>query len=365
MVRLSPRNRSCFTLSSGLASGKASGGTSGSSGSTGAVTTANASGNAASATPKPDPKPVECNLCHRKFKNIPALNGHMRLHGGYFKKDSESKKSERKESSGPPLQTASVSVRALIGEKIIQKRITTNPQLVAQIQAQAAQVQAQAAQAQAQAQAQVAQVQAQAAQVQAQAAQFTQGTFQGNSHSAFWNAVGNAGVAVGPQTETSTTNGNGTYHSPLPSTPPHYPATPPTPQQQDTPNGFAVPAAPAITQTAPSEQRARRNSDSAAAVTAAVQTQLDRRSVSPSPNIKRLQRTESDPGGSPGMVSPAALAAFSGDEDGGLGAYARDEDDTGGYFSPSLQEDVFTQVSVQETMLLHGVDPAQLAETIQ
>jgi membrane protease subunit (stomatin/prohibitin family) len=33
-----------------------------------------------------DPKPVECNLCHRKFKNIPALNGHMRLHGGYFKK---------------------------------------------------------------------------------------------------------------------------------------------------------------------------------------------------------------------------------------------------------------------------------------
>jgi hypothetical protein len=35
-----------------------------------------------------DPKPVECNLCHRKFKNIPALNGHMRLHGGYFKKAS-------------------------------------------------------------------------------------------------------------------------------------------------------------------------------------------------------------------------------------------------------------------------------------
>lgn len=33
-----------------------------------------------------EPKPVECNLCHRKFKNIPALNGHMRLHGGYFKK---------------------------------------------------------------------------------------------------------------------------------------------------------------------------------------------------------------------------------------------------------------------------------------
>lgn len=37
-------------------------------------------------TSKIEQKPVECNLCHRKFKNIPALNGHMRLHGGYFKK---------------------------------------------------------------------------------------------------------------------------------------------------------------------------------------------------------------------------------------------------------------------------------------
>ncbi|XP_063628011.1 uncharacterized protein LOC134799522 isoform X1 [Cydia splendana] len=74
-------------------------------------------------------KPVECNLCHRKFKNIPALNGHMRLHGGYFKKDSDSKKMDKKESTGPPLQTASVSVRALIEEKIISRRgaITISP----------------------------------------------------------------------------------------------------------------------------------------------------------------------------------------------------------------------------------------------
>ncbi|KAL1110100.1 hypothetical protein AAG570_008177, partial [Ranatra chinensis] len=78
-------------------------------------------------------KPVECNLCHRKFKNIPALNGHMRLHGGYFKKDSESKKNEKKEVTGPPLQTASISVRALIEEKIIQKRIT-NPSLATHTQ---------------------------------------------------------------------------------------------------------------------------------------------------------------------------------------------------------------------------------------
>lgn len=67
-------------------------------------------------------KPVECNLCHRKFKNIPALNGHMRLHGGYFKKESDSKKCDKKETPGPPLQTASIGVRALIEEKIISKR---------------------------------------------------------------------------------------------------------------------------------------------------------------------------------------------------------------------------------------------------
>ncbi|XP_034834133.1 zinc finger protein 541 isoform X2 [Maniola hyperantus] len=79
-----------------------------------------------------DAKQVECNLCHRKFKNIPALNGHMRLHGGYFKKDSDSKKLDKKESTGPPLQTASVSVRALIEEKIISRRgatVTSSPSI--------------------------------------------------------------------------------------------------------------------------------------------------------------------------------------------------------------------------------------------
>lgn len=43
-------------------------------------------GTVATSKSQTEPKPVECNLCHRKFKNIPALNGHMRLHGGYFKK---------------------------------------------------------------------------------------------------------------------------------------------------------------------------------------------------------------------------------------------------------------------------------------
>lgn len=45
-----------------------------------------------------------------------------------FSQDSEAKKTDKKDSNGPPLQTASVSVRALIEEKIIQKRIT-NPTL--------------------------------------------------------------------------------------------------------------------------------------------------------------------------------------------------------------------------------------------
>lgn len=48
-----------------------------------------------------------------------------------------------------------------------------------------------------------------------------------------------------------------------------------------------------------------------------------------------------------------------------LNVYSND-DGSSGYFSPSLQEDVFQQVqSVQDSMLLHGVDPNQLAESIQ
>ncbi|XP_026479235.1 zinc finger protein 556-like [Ctenocephalides felis] len=85
-----------------------------------------------------EPKPVECNLCHRKFKNIPALNGHMRLHGGYFKKDSDNKKPDKKESALPPLQTASQSVRALIEEKIISRQqrstVTTPTSTTPQVQ---------------------------------------------------------------------------------------------------------------------------------------------------------------------------------------------------------------------------------------
>ena len=32
-----------------------------------------------------EPKPETCKICGKGFKNIPALNGHMRLHGGFIK----------------------------------------------------------------------------------------------------------------------------------------------------------------------------------------------------------------------------------------------------------------------------------------
>jgi uncharacterized Zn-finger protein len=32
-----------------------------------------------------EPKPEKCKICGKGFKNIPALNGHMRLHGGFIK----------------------------------------------------------------------------------------------------------------------------------------------------------------------------------------------------------------------------------------------------------------------------------------
>lgn len=62
----------------------------------------------------------------RIFKNWSALITAVKfLVFVLLAQDSDSKKCEKKEVTGPPLQTASVSVRALIEEKIIQKR--TNP----------------------------------------------------------------------------------------------------------------------------------------------------------------------------------------------------------------------------------------------
>jgi C2H2-type zinc finger len=77
---------------------------------------------------------VECTICARRFKNIPALNGHMRLHGGYYRKDMDKKSETRPavvtsnsssssfDRPAAPTHTVSNSVRTLIEEKIIQKR---------------------------------------------------------------------------------------------------------------------------------------------------------------------------------------------------------------------------------------------------
>jgi len=78
---------------------------------------------------------VECSICSRKFKNIPALNGHMRLHGGYYRKDNDKNKQQQHHQhqsdnshkvivSSEPVSTHRVSsnVISLIEEKIIQKR---------------------------------------------------------------------------------------------------------------------------------------------------------------------------------------------------------------------------------------------------
>ena len=64
---------------------------------------------------------VECTICERRFKNIPALNGHMRLHGGYYRKDNE-KKPEPRIVEASSHHTVSTNVKNLIEEKIIQKR---------------------------------------------------------------------------------------------------------------------------------------------------------------------------------------------------------------------------------------------------
>ena len=108
----------------GSASGTANGSANTNNGNSAAPASAesNASGANCSSLAADCGRPVECNVCQRRFKNTPALNGHMRLHGGFLKKDSECKKPDKKDPNTPPLQTASVSIRALIEEKIIQRR---------------------------------------------------------------------------------------------------------------------------------------------------------------------------------------------------------------------------------------------------
>ena len=65
-------------------------------------------------------------LLQKGIRTSPKNPSRSTFFGNRFQ-DAENKKCEKKDATGPPLQTASVSVRALIEEKIINKRIT-NPQ---------------------------------------------------------------------------------------------------------------------------------------------------------------------------------------------------------------------------------------------
>ncbi|XP_076441996.1 uncharacterized protein LOC143281005 isoform X2 [Babylonia areolata] len=53
--------------------------------------------------------PVQCSVCERRFKTLPALNGHMRLHGGYLKKDGEGKRSGSKKSASTSSSSSTTS----------------------------------------------------------------------------------------------------------------------------------------------------------------------------------------------------------------------------------------------------------------
>ncbi|XP_071053390.1 zinc finger protein 541 isoform X2 [Onthophagus taurus] len=242
------------------------------------VTSTTSPGNNASSSGK-DQKPVECNLCHRKFKNIPALNGHMRLHGGYFKKDTDNKKNEKKDPNGPPLQTASVSVRALIEEKIISKRNISS------------------------------------------------------SSDDTSSPVRTSAPPLFPLT----------VHSPVTS------GT--TSEADSSKTSFAVPAPPQLSTVV---EKSRRHSD-AETFTVPRTPQQDADTLADLILNKKekvtVKRTTSDPGQStPQIIQFQSGEAFT------LGVTYQPDD---GYLSPSLHDEVFTQV--QDTMLLQGVDTQQLA----
>ncbi|RZF47416.1 hypothetical protein LSTR_LSTR007343 [Laodelphax striatellus] len=266
----------------------------------------------------PAQKPVECNLCHRKFKNIPALNGHMRLHGGYFKKDSDSKKCEKKETAGPPLQTASMSVRALIEEKIIQKRIT-NPSLAAHTQTNLTYSTAE-----------------------------TSSRYSGTPPSDPELAIKISSFVV-PATPTAgnAANNGGSCSDRTAlrrhSDSEHFVS----PRTVDT-----VPVSVPVSVAVSADGGGKKQNGGTLTVAVSAGTKMAVNSL--------IKRASSDPGVQPESPGPQLHlneTAYS------LGLYSSEDAD---YFSPSLQEDVFQQVqSVQDSMLLQGVDPQQLAESIQ
>uniref|UniRef100_A0A8D8YZU9 Transcriptional-regulating factor 1 n=2 Tax=Cacopsylla melanoneura TaxID=428564 RepID=A0A8D8YZU9_9HEMI len=273
-----------------------------------------------SSTVGQEQKPVECNLCHRKFKNIPALNGHMRLHGGYFKKDSESKKHEKKDSSTSgvvvqPLQTASISVRALIEEKIIQKR-SSNPGLAAH----------------------------------------TQTNLSYSTNSAIQNVQTTPSVQFSDSGSAVSLSVSENSSDSLKL------------------SSFIVPATPNINPDDKHQNLLRRHSASEHFIsprTPPVSTSPSNEAqilsdilLKKNPNKPAVKRASSDPGRHTNQTTEVnmsfndTLTSYTGV----LGVYQGDD----GYFSPSLQDEMFNHVqAIQDSLLLQGVDAAQLAESIQ
>jgi hypothetical protein len=192
--------------------------------------------------------------------------------------DAENKKCEKKDANGPPLQTASVSVRALIEEKIINKRIT-NPQPTA-------------------------------------SSEDSQKT---------------TAPPLFPLTVHSSAGNSSDLDAKMTS--------------------FVVPAPPQQT-----AEKARRHSDAEAFTVSRTSTTQQKAEALADLILKRdkvsVKRTTSDPGQSSQIIQFQSADSFT------LTGVAYQSED-GEYLSPSLQDEVFTQV--QDTMLLQGVDPHQLA----
>lgn len=190
--------------------------------------------------------------------------------------DAENKKCEKKDSNGPPLQTASVSVRALIEEKIINKRITN------------------------------------------------------------------------PQTST-------TEESPKTTAPPLYPLTvhsTTSSNELDTKiTSFVVPAPPQTS------EKTRRHSDAETFTIPRPPSVQQEAEVLADLILKREKVTVKRATSDPGTNAQQIIQFQHGDSFTLTGVTYQAED--GEYLSPSIQDEVFTQV--QDTMLLQGVDAQQLA----
>ncbi|XP_046658292.1 serine-rich adhesin for platelets-like isoform X2 [Homalodisca vitripennis] len=300
----------------------------------------------ASTTPalvRADPKPVECNLCHRKFKNVPALNGHMRLHGGYFKKES---KHHHVTVSDPKHQQLTLS------EPKHHQITMAEPKH---------------------------------RQITISLPQETKPTFSSSSVSdiemlATEDMLNDDIEEVVEETDAKKCEKKESSGPPLQTASMSVRAlieekiiqkriTTGLGAHTQTSLTYSIPAVPSMNNAAVDKNSSRRHSDSEHFLPPRTPPTQESGNPSNAPGQEKhsktaVKRASSDPG-SQQSHSPQLQLNFQNEPPYSLGVYSND-DGSSGYFSPSLQEDVFQQVqSVQDSMLLHGVDPAQLAESIQ